>query len=32
VRWSKRDLSAKHYVYFWADGGGGQLERERNRD
>ena len=20
VRWSKRDLSAKHYVYFWADG------------
>jgi transposase-like protein len=20
LRWSKRDLSAKHYVYFWADG------------
>ena len=20
ARWSKRDLSAKHYVYFWADG------------
>ena len=20
VRWSKRDLSAKHYVYFWVDG------------
>ena len=20
VRWSKRDLTAKHYVYFWADG------------
>jgi hypothetical protein len=20
VRWNKRDLSAKHYVYFWADG------------
>ena len=20
VRWSKRDLSAKRYVYFWADG------------
>src|SRR3954454_5703183 len=20
TRWSKRDLSAKHYVYFWADG------------
>ena len=20
MRWSKRDLSAKHYVYFWADG------------
>jgi putative transposase len=20
VRWSRRDLSAKHYVYFWADG------------
>jgi transposase-like protein len=20
LRWSKRDLSAKRYVYFWADG------------
>jgi putative transposase len=20
VRWSRRDLSAKRYVYFWADG------------
>ena len=20
ARWSKRDLSAKRYVYFWADG------------
>jgi putative transposase len=20
LRWSKRNLSAKHYVYFWADG------------
>jgi len=20
LRWSKRDLSAKHYLYFWADG------------
>jgi len=20
VRWSKRDLSTKRYVYFWADG------------
>src|SRR6478672_13638515 len=20
VRWSKRDLSAKRYVYFWVDG------------
>jgi putative transposase len=20
MRWSKRDLSAKHYVYFWVDG------------
>jgi hypothetical protein len=20
MRWSKRDLSAKRYVYFWVDG------------
>jgi putative transposase len=20
VRWSKRDLSAKRYIYFWVDG------------
>jgi hypothetical protein len=20
VRWSRRDLTAKRYVYFWADG------------
>jgi hypothetical protein len=22
TRWQKRDLSARHYVYAWADGGG----------
>jgi hypothetical protein len=35
LRWSRRDLTAKRYVYFWADGipnlhvkdGGGGVER-----
>ena len=29
VRWSKRDLSAKRYVYFWADGIHVQARLER---
>jgi len=32
ARWSKRDLSAKRYIYFWVDGIHVQARLDRNHD